>query len=83
VDTFTAENLGISIKSNSVSSVLELETPQAVAMRIYDINGKLVLSQNLLSGTNAIPVSELTTSVYIIDFTSTEGKKYTTKFVKQ
>lgn len=83
VDSFTAENLGILIKSNSVSSILELETPQAVAMRIYDLNGKLVQSQNLLSGTNSIPVSELTTSVYIIDFTSTEGKKYTTKFVKQ
>lgn len=83
VDTFSTENLGISIKSTAIASALEIESPEVVAMTIYDLNGKSVLTQQILTGSNSISVATLSSSVYIIDFTNLDGKKYSTKFVKQ
>jgi Secretion system C-terminal sorting domain len=78
----TLSDLGIKLKSNIVSNQLDLEVSSFVNSQIFDFNGKLLLSKELISGNQTIDVSNLNSGVYLLNVTNIEKKQSTTKFIK-
>lgn len=76
------ENLGIQLNSNSVDNELNVKTIDAVKMELYDINGRLILYNNLISGDNNIDFSGFQPSIYILKFYDDKGKNANIKIVK-
>ena len=75
-------DLGVKLKSNMVSNQLDLEISSYVNSQIFDLNGKLLLSKELISGNQTIDVSNLNSGIYLLNITSSEKKQSTTKFIK-
>ncbi|HMI08484.1 MAG TPA: T9SS type A sorting domain-containing protein [Flavobacterium sp.] len=74
---------GIVIKSNLVGNQLEVQTQKDVTVTIYDLNGKLVNSTKLVSGTQSIDVSSLNAGMYIANFKNEAGQQATVKIIKK
>ena len=72
----------ISIYPNPVSDVLRFSTTDVYDhITIYDLNGRMVLSQALVA--NSISVSSLPSGIYAAVFSGAEGKKERHQFIKQ
>ena len=52
-------------------------------MSIYDLNGKIVVNSNLDYGIQSIDVSNLSSGIYLVNFTNSEGKSSNKKIVKK
>ena len=63
-------------------SSLEINADAQTQMSIVDMNGKVVGTQTLNSGSNSVSTSNLATGVYMASFTNDKGQKATVKFVK-
>ena len=79
----TAEDL-ISIYPNPVSDKvhLNLKNNHTYSAEVYDVNGKLVVKENLSSTNNSIHVENLSQGVYTVKLTEND-KPVIFKFVKQ
>ena len=77
------KGLGINLKTNSVTEIMDFENTQNATMKIYDLSGKMVLENQLFIGTQSIQVSGLNTGIYMASFTNVEGKNVTVKVVKR
>jgi len=55
-----------SLRSNSTSSLLNIEALHSTAIRIYNSTGGLIAIEKLRSGMNAIPVAQFAKGVYFI-----------------
>ncbi|WP_396212870.1 T9SS type A sorting domain-containing protein [Flavobacterium sp.] len=75
--------LGIQLKSTLVKNNLELQVTKPVSANIYDVNGKLIVNQSLVTGDNSIEASKLASGLYILSLTTNEGKKATVKIIKE
>jgi Secretion system C-terminal sorting domain len=81
--TFNELNaVGIQVKNTIATTSLNFVAVAPVTTTIYDVNGRVVASTNTGSGNQSIDVSNLSSSIYIAQFTTLEGKKATVKFVK-
>lgn len=76
------ENNKISIYPNPVKNILNIKTQQELAVSIYNILGKKVLSNTINSNTNTINVANLSKGVYLIKLKSPQGT-ITKKLIKQ
>jgi hypothetical protein len=56
---------------------------KAATMKIYDLNGKLVLNTKLDYGVQTVEVSNFVSGVYIINFISEKGITSKKKFIKK
>jgi hypothetical protein len=74
---------GITLKSTLVDSQIEFEATAGGQTAVYDVNGRLISSTRYSTGYNSTNVSNLTTGVYILSFTTDEGKKASLKVVKK
>ena len=73
----------ISIYPNPAKNVVNISANSEIKMvRVLDITGKLVLTENALSN-NSINVSNLKTGVYILNVTLANGNQSTKKLIKQ
>jgi hypothetical protein len=73
----------ISVYPNPAKDVLNIVTPQGSEVKtaeIFDLNGKMVLSGNIID--QKISVQQLATGTYVLLVKDTSGKKFTQKFVK-
>lgn len=76
----TLDNLNI--YPNPANDVLFIETPSSGNLKIYDINGKMVLNKNLENLKNEIDISELVAGTYLLRFDS-DGSTKTLPLIKK
>ncbi|MFZ4670501.1 MAG: T9SS type A sorting domain-containing protein [Flavobacterium sp.] len=82
-DVNQLQNTGVIIKSTIVNNELTLDVLKASVMSIYDLNGKIVVNSNLDYGIQSIDVSNLSSGIYLVNFTNSEGKSSNKKIVKK
>lgn len=75
-------DLGVKLKSNLINNQLDLEITRNVNLQIFDVSGKLMHSQELLSGNQTIDVSSMNWGIYFLNIRNNENKQSTTKFIK-
>lgn len=73
--------LDVTIASTVVTSQIIATVFEPVTVTIYDLQGRLVLSQRIDVGQQAIDVSSLRSQLYIVQFENNEGASKTTKIV--
>lgn len=72
----------ITIYPNPSTGIFNIVSQQVVAVEIYDLLGKLVYNQQLVSGTNSVDISNLNTGVYLLKATDTNGNFQSHKLIK-
>ena len=77
------KNAGISLKSTLVDSQIEFDATTSGKTELYDVNGRLITSTPYTSGYNYVNASNLNASVYILSFTTDEGKKASLRIIKK
>lgn len=82
-NTFNLNSIGLNLKSNVVTSSLEFDVTNASQVQMYDMNGRLINETSLVSGYQTVDVSDLSSGIYILNCTNTEGKKANAKIVKK
>jgi hypothetical protein len=75
--------LDLNIQSTMISDVLEMDTMEDLTLQVYDINGKVIMSQNLEAGQQRIDMSQLSTQYYILHFTNNKGVSDVVKVMKR
>jgi hypothetical protein len=77
------KELGMSFYPNPATSVINvtIENNAQGTLRVRSLEGRLVAESVLLASTT-VDVSALTNGIYIIEFTSKEGRRASAKFVK-
>lgn len=75
--------LDLNIQSTMISDVLEMNTLENLTLQVYDINGKVIMSQNLEAGQQRIDMSQLSTQYYILHFTNNKGVSDVVKVMKR
>ncbi len=75
IDDFNTQNQSLTIYPNPATGTFKVETnsTEKQLLQIFDITGKLMLFQNLLSGKSTIEGSSLSQGVYNVSITSNEG----------
>ena len=76
-------SVGVVLNNTIATSSLEIYADAQTQMSIVDMNGKVVGTQTLNSGSNSVSTSNLATGVYMASFTNDKGQKATVKFVKK
>ena len=74
---------GVSIKSTLVTESLDVTLEKRCDMKLYDLNGKLVFSNRLESGNHSIDLSNLTPTLYLLNFINEEGSVFSKKIIKK
>lgn len=82
-DVNQLQNSGVIIKSTIVDNELTLDVLKPTVMSIYDLNGKIVVNSNLNYGIQSIDVSNLSSGIYLVNFTNSEGNSSNKKIVKK
>lgn len=74
---------GVILKSTFVENQLDLDVLKETNLSIFDLNGKVINSTVLKYGVQSLDVSNLSSGVYILNFTSNEGITSNKKFIKR
>lgn len=72
----------ITIYPNPSTRIFNIVSQQNISVEIYDLLGKLVYSQSLVSGTNSIDISNFNSGVYLLKATDANGNTETHKLIK-
>lgn len=72
----------ITIYPNPSTRIFNIVSQQNISVEIYDLLGKLVYSQSLVSGTNSIDISNFNAGVYLLKATDANGNSETHKLIK-
>ncbi|HET8837432.1 MAG TPA: T9SS type A sorting domain-containing protein [Flavobacteriaceae bacterium] len=75
--------LDFTLFSTIVSDNLKIDNDQPLAVNIYNLEGKLVKSEQLSAGQNEIQVSDLAAQLYLFQFTDETGAQQIEKIVVQ
>ena len=67
---------------NLIQNQIDIQALKETNVKIYDLNGKLIKSVNIISGNNTIDASNLLTGVYILNCSNEEGKRGSIKIIK-
>lgn len=65
----------VSLYPNPALNVLNIATPKESSLEILDMNGKVVMTEELISGNNYVDVSSLAEGVYCIRVDGTHSKR--------
>ncbi len=76
-------SVGITVASTVIKSQIEFGATSNGIVELYDLNGRLINNINFVSGYNSIDVSNLNSAVYLMNFTTQDGKKASLKIIKQ
>lgn len=72
----------ITIYPNPSNGIFNLESQENMSIEVYDIIGKLILSQKLSVGTNSFDISNFNSGVYLLKVTNDNGNIQTHKLIK-
>lgn len=76
------ENIGVILKSNVLGNTLSVDASKINELTIYDLNGKLIMTETLKLGANTADVSNLNKGMYILNFKNKDGKSASLKAIK-
>lgn len=76
------ENIGVNLKSNVLGNALLIDASKTNELTIYDLNGKLIMTETLILGANTVDVSNLSKGMYILNFKNEDGKSASLKAIK-
>jgi len=76
------KNMGLSINNTVVKNALNIDATVNAAAQVYDINGRVVFTGNVVNGSNALNLSGLSTGVYTARFKTADNKTAEIKLVK-
>jgi len=76
------ETSGVIVKSTLVDNEISLDVLKPSQMTIFDMTGKLVINTKLGYGIQTVDVSNLSSGVYVLKFTSVEGRVSNEKIIK-
>lgn len=71
------------LASTMVKDQLVIEALEAGSVKVFDIQGRLVVSKELVTGINNVNISALPTQVYLVQISNEKGANQTTKIVKR
>lgn len=77
------ESSGVIVKSTLIDNELVLDVLKNTSMAVYDLNGKVVYNAELNYGLQTVDFSDISSGVYVINFTNTEGNSSTKKIIKK
>lgn len=75
-------SVGVVVNNTIATSSLQIQADTQTQMSIVDMNGKIIGTQKLQSGSNTVNTATLATGIYMASFTNDKGQKATVKFVK-
>jgi hypothetical protein len=75
--------LDVDVASTVAYEMLSVSAAEQMVAIIYDIQGKLVLTETIEAGIQQLDVSALPSQMYIVQFSNDLGLKKTTKFLKR
>jgi len=76
------ENIGVIVKSNVLGNTLSIDASKINELTIYDLNGKLTMTETLILGANTVDVANLSKGMYILNFKNEDGKSASLKAIK-
>lgn len=80
---FTAlQNMGITVNNTVVKNTFDLNTTVDTSLEVYNINGQLVKTFELQSGSQSVDLSALSSGIYITRFTTEDKKTSQVRIVK-
>lgn len=74
---------GIALKSTLVDTQVEFDATVGGQVEVYDVNGKLVTNAKYAAGYNSVEVSNVMAGIYILSFSTDEGKKASVRMIKK
>ncbi|WP_203295825.1 T9SS type A sorting domain-containing protein [Luteirhabdus pelagi] len=78
-----ASKIDANLLTTVVSNNIRIQAQEPLNMEVYDIQGRLVQQNNVSVGVHSIPMSDKTSSVYIVTLTDAEGNRFSQKIVKR
>ncbi len=78
----TLSAMGISIENTSIKNDFKFNSTQNGNLSVFNLNGQLINEYTFSEGAQNFNLSELSTAVYIANFTTTEGKTSSVKLIK-
>jgi len=83
VSDFTnLSNMGVNVKNTVIKNQLEVDASVNATLQVFNINGQIVKTVALNSGSQFIDLSNLTTAVYIARFTTSTNQSSEIRIVK-
>ncbi len=85
-EDFISNSVTVTLFPNPVLETLNISNTNYTngdRVSLYDLSGKIVLSQSLEEENSTIDVNALSTGVYILEYSTTSGDSTTRKIVKQ
>lgn len=73
--------LGVEVYPTIVEDRLHVNTPDAMRMKVYNMQGALVKTKSLASGEHTIPMNNLASQIYLIQFENELGQIQTNKVI--
>lgn len=71
------------LASTMVKDQLVIEALEAAKVQVFDIQGRMVVSNDLVAGINTVSVSHLPSQMYLVQITNEKGASTTVKVVKR
>ncbi|RZL14458.1 MAG: T9SS type A sorting domain-containing protein, partial [Hymenobacter sp.] len=68
-----ASTLALSLYPNPATQTATAETAQPTRLRIFDLAGRLVLTENTLLRTHRLDLSALVPGLYVVQATAADG----------
>jgi hypothetical protein len=78
-----ASQLGITLDATVVTNTIALTSRENASMQIFDINGRLMQTNDVSVGAQHIDVSGLSSQLYIVSFEVANGNKQSIKVLKK
>ena len=82
VDAFCQTNIEPMIYPNPVANDLMIKSANAGSVIVMDIQGKIVLSQDLSVGLSVFDVTNIDSGVYVVLINENNGRSFKEKFIK-
>ena len=82
-DDFNLADMGISIHNTLVSDDIRIESTTNAQFQLYGLKARLIDTFNIGQGTNDLDLSDLSTGQYMLIFRDEQGRRSSTRILKQ
>ncbi|MFA7444748.1 MAG: T9SS type A sorting domain-containing protein [Flavobacteriaceae bacterium] len=83
VSNHTLQQMGVLVNNTLVKDAFSFTAENSLSIEVIDLNGKRIADYQTEAGEQTLDLSSLQNAVYIVKFTSKEGKTAYSKIVKQ
>ncbi|PKP17029.1 MAG: hypothetical protein CVU07_05040 [Bacteroidetes bacterium HGW-Bacteroidetes-23] len=75
-------SMGINIENTTIKSDFKFNSTQSGNLSIFNLNGQLIKEYKFSEGAQNLSLSELSSAIYVANFSTTEGKTSSVKLIK-